>query len=237
MRDALVAWRREDRLPRRRSRRLGRGRTRRSARLGVFDIRLDDTAVRTGALHAREIDPLLRRDTFSERRSEDALTFRSGSWLQRWSGCRLGGGRRSWRCGRSRCRSCFRFGGHRWDGRTGRHRCLALFQKHGDHGVHLHAFGAFGHHDLANFALVDSFDFHRGLVGLDLANDLAGLHRVPDLDVPLGELALRHGGRQRRHQDIDRHDRPPRGQRLQTARAASTILSACGNAIFSRLAA
>ena len=79
----------------------------------------------------------------------------------------------------------------------------------GDDGIDLHALGAFGHDDLADLALVDRLDLHGRLVGLDLADHLAGLDGVADLDVPLGELALGHGGRQRGHQDIDRHGLAP----------------------------
>ena len=68
------------------------------------------------------------------------------------------------------------------------------------------AFGALLDEDLRDLAFVDGFHFHRGLVGLYLAEDLAGLHIVADLHMPLGKLALRHGGRQRGHQHIRGHD-------------------------------
>ncbi len=60
----------------------------------------------------------------------------------------------------------------------------------------------------ATVPLVDGLDFHRGLVGFDLANDLAGFHGVADLDVPLRELALGHRRREGRHQNRSRHDQP-----------------------------
>ena len=81
-------------------------------------------------------------------------------------------------------------------------------EQHGDRRVDLHALRAFGHEDLAERAFVDRLEFHRRLVGLDLGEDVAGLDLVAFLLVPLGELALGHGRRQRRHQDLDRHGAP-----------------------------
>ena len=66
-----------------------------------------------------------------------------------------------------------------------------------------------GHQDLAKRALVDRLDLHGGLVGLDLGDDVAGLDRVALVLQPLGEVALGHGRRQGRHQDLDRHGLAP----------------------------
>src|SRR5262249_47020109 len=43
-----------------------------------------------------------------------------------------------------------------------------------------------------------------------LGNDVAGLDRVAFFLVPLGEVALLHGGRQRGHQYLNRHRRVTR---------------------------
>jgi hypothetical protein len=75
---------------------------------------------------------------------------------------------------------------------------FAFFQKNRDGGVDLHALGAFGHEDLADHALVHGLEFHRGLVGLDLGEDVAGRHGVAFLDQPFGERAVLHRGREQR---------------------------------------
>ena len=69
----------------------------------------------------------------------------------------------------------------------------------------LHPVGAFGNQDLGDLALVDRFELHRRLVGLDLGKDVARLHLVAFLDQPFGERALFHRRRQRRHLELDRH--------------------------------
>jgi hypothetical protein len=50
---------------------------------------------------------------------------------------------------------------------------FAFLQQHGDGGVDLHALGALGDQDLADGALVHGLEFHRGLVGLDLGDEVA----------------------------------------------------------------
>jgi hypothetical protein len=84
---------------------------------------------------------------------------------------------------------------------------FALFQKNGDGGVDLHALGAFFYKDLADHALVHGLEFHRGLVGLDLGEDVARVHGVAFLDQPFGERAVLHGGAERGHQDLGGHGR------------------------------
>ena len=63
---------------------------------------------------------------------------------------------------------------------------LAVAQDHGDRRVHRDIGGAFRHQDLAERAFVDRLDFHRGLVGLDLGDHVAGLHLVALALHPLG---------------------------------------------------
>ena len=104
-----------------------------------------------------------------------------------------------------------RLGLGRPGGRGLRRRCgdgarvLAVGQNHGDRGIDRDIVGAFRDHDLAEPPLVDGFDLHGGLVGLDLGDDIAGAHRVTLVLQPFGELALLHGRRQRGHQNRRRH--------------------------------
>jgi hypothetical protein len=57
-----------------------------------------------------------------------------------------------------------------------------------DHGVDLHALRAFRHQELRDRALIDGFDFHRRLVGLDLGDHVAGLDLVAFLHSHLARL-------------------------------------------------
>ena len=54
-------------------------------------------------------------------------------------------------------------------------------------------------------AFIDGLNFHGGLVGFDLGNDIARLDRVTFLDVPFGKRPRFHGRRQGGHQDLCRH--------------------------------
>ncbi len=102
------------------------------------------------------------------------------------------------------------------------------------------ALGAFRDQDLADRAFVDRLDFHGRLVGLDLGQiTWPDLTVSPSFNVPLGELALRHGGRQRGHQDIDRTCQllPPSAVADRAWRPRRPIRVDCGSASFSRLAA
>ena len=90
----------------------------------------------------------------------------------------------------------------RW--RAGGHR-LAFLHQHRDDVVHLHALAAIWHQDLAEDPFVHGFHFHRRLVGLDLGDDVAGLDALAFLLQPARQVALRHGGGKRRHQDVGRH--------------------------------
>jgi hypothetical protein len=82
---------------------------------------------------------------------------------------------------------------------------LAFLQQHGDNRIDLHVLGAFGHHDLADLALVDGLDLHSRLVRLDFGDHIARGDAVAFFHVPLGELALLHGRRERWHGDVDAH--------------------------------
>ena len=66
----------------------------------------------------------------------------------------------------------------------------------------LTAFGPFRNQDGLDHALVHRLHLHGRLVGLDLGDDVAGLHRVSHLHQPLGQSALLHGRRQSRHQNV-----------------------------------
>ena len=80
-------------------------------------------------------------------------------------------------------------------------RALSLAQKDRDGRVDLYALGARGHQDLAHDAVIDGLELHRGLVGLDFGQEVAGGDAVPFLDEPLGEGAFLHRRRQGGHQD------------------------------------
>jgi hypothetical protein len=86
---------------------------------------------------------------------------------------------------------------------------LALARDDGDDGVDLDALGPAGDEDPGKDALVDCLDFHRRLVGLDLAQHLAGLDRIALGFEPARDLAFGHGRRQSGHQNIGWHRRAP----------------------------
>jgi hypothetical protein len=128
----------------------------------------------------------------------------------------VGGGvgfRRSGGClGRGRCRGFGDRGlggGRGWRG-AGRGHVLTFFYKNGDGAVDLHALGAFGHEDLAHDAFVHGLEFHRGLVGLDLGEDVPGGDGVTLLHQPFGERTFLHRGGERGHENFGCHVcRPP----------------------------
>ena len=117
--------------------------------------------------------------------------------------CRRGrGGRRerSWLSRRvPRRPSC------RCSARASRLHVLAVAGQNRDDIVDRHVLRALGHQDLRDRAFVDGFNFHRRLVGLDLRDHVAGLDLVALFLEPLGKVALFHRGRQRGHQNVDRH--------------------------------
>ena len=54
-----------------------------------------------------------------------------------------------------------------------RRRVFPIREDYGDRRIHLHALRARGNQDLAELALVDGLDLHRGLVRLDFGDDIA----------------------------------------------------------------
>ncbi len=168
-----------------------------------LDVGLHHLAARAGAGERGEVEPRLGRHAPRQRRRGVAVALRCR---------RLGGGRRGFGLGSGR-----RPGGRRL-GRAGDRRAvlgqvgsgqrglvLAFAQQQPDHRVDLHPFGALGNDDLAERSLVGGLDLHRRLVGLDLGDHVARADFVALLLVPLGEVALGHGGRKGGHQDLDRH--------------------------------
>src|SRR5215467_12242068 len=82
---------------------------------------------------------------------------------------------------------------------------LAIRQDDGDRCVDRDVLGSLGHQNLAQRALVDRLDLHRGFVGLDLGDHIAGFDLVALVFDPLGEIALLHGWRQGWHTNFNRH--------------------------------
>jgi hypothetical protein len=120
------------------------------------------------------------------------------------SSCSSGRGRRRCRGGsRGCCGGLGRLGGYRSGG------CgiiaFALFEQNGDQAVDLDARAALGDDNLADETLIDGLEFHRGLVGLDLGDDLAGLDLVTLFDQPFGERALFHRRGKCGHQNFNCH--------------------------------
>ena len=115
----------------------------------------------------------------------------------RRSGWNLSRGRRS---GNSRRHGHFRASLHGvggfWSRRGNRHRIGAFTFCGNDRNrrVDCDIFRAVCDQDLSEHALIDRFDFHRRLVGLDLGEHIAGLDLVADLLDPFGKFALFHRG-------------------------------------------
>ena len=84
-------------------------------------------------------------------------------------------------------------------------RAFAFFQQNGDSGVHLHAFGAFLDQDLADGAFVNGFEFHRGLVGFDLGQNVTRRDFIAFLDQPFGQRAFFHGRAEGGHKNFGCH--------------------------------
>ena len=84
-----------------------------------------------------------------------------------------------------------------WRGRRAR-RLFALHCNHGNHGAHLHTVGSGRNLQAHHRPGLVRFQLHRGLVGLDLSDHLARLHRVTRLHQPGRKRPLLHRGGHRR---------------------------------------
>ena len=118
---------------------------------------------------------------------------------------------RRW-CGGNRCSDRRRSSGRRGSGfrrgASGGHG-LARFHQNRDHIIHLHALRTGGHQDAAQNAFIHRFHFHRRLIGFDFRDHIAGLDPLAFLLQPARQIAFRHGGRKRGHQNICGHDLSP----------------------------
>eukprot|EP00962_Isochrysis_galbana_P046706 scaffold18860_cov120-Isochrysis_galbana.AAC.3 len=74
--------------------------------------------------------------------------------------------------------------------------------RHGPVGIgqaaDLHILGSLWQQNLSHGALIDNVEIHCCLVRLNLCDAVTCLHRVAHLDQILGDVALGHGGRERR---------------------------------------
>ena len=213
MRNRLLHWAGSDQV-RAQRRRGSWGSSWRSCRSfadrGV-DIGADNAPARAAAFKARQVDVLRLGESSCERRCLDAIAFlpRGCSGLRR---CGRSFNRRlrrrplRSRVGLRLRRGFWRRGGSGIGlGRSGRVNALAFAGHDRDRRADLHAVGAFRNKDFRDLALVDRFELHRRLVGLDLGEDVAGLHVVAFLDEPFGKRALLHRGGKRGHLEFDRH--------------------------------
>ena len=188
----------------------------RSASDSCLHVALHDATLRPGPLDLRQIQTFLGRHAFRQRTGEDTTTRTAAfcSLRRRFRfvlrlGFRF---RLRIRLGRffrgsvaaARTAPC-RLGLETFKGAL----VLALLQQHGDGGVDLHAFRPGLHQQLGDGALLHGLDFHRGLVGLDLAEHISGRYGIARLHLPTGQRALLHGGGKRRHGNGYRHVASP----------------------------
>ncbi len=169
----------------------------------ALHIGLDDTAARAAAGQYRQVDTLGGGNAPGQGRGEEASAVGFRGRCRRSSGFGRFRFRRDFRLHRRL--DVFHRGRNIHDGIG----LLTFIQQHRDGSVDLHAFAAFRHQDLADLALVHRFEFHRGLVGLDFGQDVAGFYGVAFFHQPFGQLALLHGGRKRGHQDVGGHKSMP----------------------------
>ena len=163
----------------------------------AFDVCLDDAAVRAASRDGRQIKAFFGSDAAGQGRGKNARTCRGGGC---WRCGGNGGGLRRGCGGRSR---------DRLDRSGGGACCFAVFDHDRDRRVNLHASRAFGDQKLANDPLVDGLEFHGGLVGFDLGQDLAGFHRVALFHQPFGQRAFFHRRRERGHENFCCHVSAP----------------------------
>ena len=76
---------------------------------------------------------------------------------------------------------------------------MAILKQNSDGRVDLDAFAAFGNQKRAHNAFVDGFKLHRGLIGFNLCNHIAGLNLIAFFDQPFRQRAFLHRRRQRGH--------------------------------------
>ena len=74
----------------------------------------------------------------------------------------------------------------------GRFGCLAFLEQGRNGRIDLHAFGARRNDDPANGAVIQRFDLHRRLVGLDLGDHVTAAHLGAFIDKPFGKRSLFH---------------------------------------------
>lgn len=67
--------------------------------------------------------------------------------------------------------------------------------------AHLGFLGAFGEENLGQKSLLLALEFHLGLVRLNFDQHVARRHLIANLFLPRANVALRHGGGERRHVD------------------------------------
>ena len=155
---------------------------------GLLDIRPDDATCGAGSGQSGKVDPEFAGDLAGEGGCLDARAIGGdrGCNLNGCGGCRsfLGGGRG---------------GGGFLGGWGGIARVIAI--ENSEHTAD-GGFLAFLNHDRGDCAFIESLHFHRGLVGLDLGEDIADLDAIADLLVPFDEGAFGHGVRELGHFDV-----------------------------------
>ena len=161
--------------------------------LVVLDVALGDTAVGPGASHQRKVDAAFSGQTAGDGRSAD-----------------LAVGSRRWGCGRRRlcgCRGRRRGGGRRraWGGRSDFGDRFAGLGDDGDQLTHRHGYSGFGY-DAAQDPAGIGLEFDRGLVRLDVGDDLAAVDGVALLLVPADDGPFPHIVSHLGHDDVGSHD-------------------------------
>ena len=143
---------------------------------------------------------------FLGHRIAQGFAYRHGDHFGALGNFRIGKGFGRWRlwlgrsllwlgCGpASRFVLRFRLFRRGWRSGGFRIRTLTILQQSSDGLIDLHALSTFGHQQFSDTALVHRLEFHGGLVGFDLREDVAGVNLIAFLDEPFCEFALFHGG-------------------------------------------
>src|SRR5262249_22458900 len=162
-------------------------------------VATDDSTTGARACDACEIDASLVGDLSGEGRGEDAPAV-VGRRVAVGDGGRAArrldvgaldgrGAARSWSAsgGRLSGRRLLRWGGCRGlTGALGRIHALAGPREHHDHRAHGNSL-PFRDRKLRDGPVVKALELHRGLVGLDVGDDIAALDLLALLDVPLDD--------------------------------------------------